>query len=80
MFSNVLATNNADIAWSIWKSEFLRICQTHAQLKQIKVKSRFNPWFFSKILEAIYQRDKAHTDAIKGKSIDSLDTYRRLRN
>ena len=47
--SNYLQIEDTEVAWSAWKTEFIRICNIHAPFREIRVKSRFNPWFSSDI-------------------------------
>ena len=36
VFKNILALDDINFAWNIWKTEFLRICQHHDQFKNVK--------------------------------------------
>ena len=80
IFSNFLCNDNTETSWLLWKTEFLRICQLHAPIKDTKVKARFNPWFTSDILNLIHKRDEAHRKATKENDPIAFSSYRSLRN
>ena len=78
--SNYLQTEDTEVAWSAWKTEFIRICNIHAPFREIRVKSRFNPWFSSDILQLIQEHDKIHKLAHINHDPILFQTYKSLRN
>ena len=57
---NNLITKNGDVeqAWLNWKTEFQRISNKHAPIKESRVKHRHNPWIGSDIIKLMYERKK----------------------
>ena len=61
-----VTTKNGDVeqARLNWKTEFQRISNKHAPIKESRVKHRHNPWIGSDIIKLTYERDsttKKHT-------------------
>ena len=52
-----IETSSDDI-WLDWVNAFLKICNKHAPIKNIRVKqSRYSPWITPDILTLIHKRD-----------------------
>ena len=80
--SDDVLLNSSDVIklWECWKCDFLQIIHKHAPLKQIRVKTRNNPWFNSDLQELIYHRDYLHKKAVKSKDHDIFQAYKHARN
>ena len=65
IFSDYMRFENVDIGWSNWKSDFIKISDKHAPLRNVRVKERYNPWITSDIINLMYKRDYLHEKAAK---------------
>ena len=57
IFKDILSVSDVHIASTLFKQEYLVICNTNAPIREIKIRDRFNPWFSDEILHAICVRD-----------------------
>ena len=71
-WSCILECDNATTAWNLFKQVFLEIIDTLAPVKEIKLKTRTEPWMDSEILESIRKRDSLLYSYKKDKSNSQL--------
>ena len=64
-FERLSSAKSGDVeqAWLNWKTEFLRISNKPAPIKERRVKHRHNPWIGSDIIKLMYERDFIHKKA-----------------
>ena len=80
-WTNITNCNDVNIAWLRFKEIFVNILDEIAPFKQVRIKTRTEPWMSSEILELISERDKALFNANKSKSNKLLrQEYNMLRN
>ena len=79
-FSLVPYITNVMHAWTIWKSEFIRLCNKHAPITDHKVKQRNNPWVTKTVRNLMQQRDYWHNRARNSRSVGDINNYRYYRN
>ena len=80
VFKHILALDDINFAWNIWKTEFLRICQHHAPIQKRKVRNQSKSWISKDVLSLIHQRDHAHKQAVKHNDNHDWLKYKSLRN
>ena len=80
LFSDVLASNDPEVAWGIWKYEILQVFEKHAPVKERRLKDRQNPWVDESIVKLMYERDYLHKTATQSKDADLWEKYRIARN
>ena len=78
--NKVCNIENASRAWDEWKRIFLLICNKHAPLRDIRVKSRCNPWISKEIILLINQREHLHRKQLKTRDPEDISAYRKIRN
>lgn len=71
--------NTVDSLWTMFKSDFLRLCDIHAPIRTMRLKNRSCPWVNNGIVQLIYSRNYAHKKAVKTKSSGDWNIYRGLR-
>lgn len=72
---------NVNEAWFNFKSLFTGVLDEITPIKQIRIKSRTEPWMCSNILDLIRQRDKALHISNKNKENEELrNNFNSLRN
>ena len=80
-WTNITNCNDVNIAWLRFKEIFVNILDEIAPFKQVRIKTRTEPWMSSEILALISERDKALFNANKSKSNKLLrQEYNMLRN
>ena len=67
-------------AWTLWKNEFLNICNAHAPIREYRIKNVYNPWFSKEIQNLIYERNHSHKLFIQSKDTSDFLKYKKLRN
>ena len=67
-------------AWTLWKNEFLSICNAHAPIREYRIKNVYNPWFSKEIQNLIYERNHSHKLFIQSKDTSDFLKYKKLRN
>ena len=79
---NDLFTKNGGVeqAWLNWKTEFQRISNKHAPIKESRVKHRHNPWIGSDIIKLMHERDFIHKKARMQNCRKMWAHYKSLRN
>ena len=80
ILKNIYSCQDTNQSWSIWKNEFLKICNFHAPLKLCRVKRTSGPWVTDKILELIYHRNFLHKKANCSKNKNDYIIYKKVRN
>ena len=63
--NNICNIENASRAWDEWKRIFSLICNKHAPLRDIRVKTRCSPWISKEIILLINQREHLHCKQLK---------------
>ena len=72
---------DVNTAWSKFKEIFIKVLDEVAPCKQIRIKTRTEPWMNNKILDLIRERDKALIIANKNKVNKTLrENFNSLRN
>ncbi|CAL4114810.1 unnamed protein product [Meganyctiphanes norvegica] len=80
-WSAVTDCNDVNVAWSTFKDISINILNEIVPLKQIRIKTRTEPWMNSDILHCIKYRDKALNIANKNKGNRELRSkFNSLRN
>ena len=80
LFSTLYDQTDVSIAWSSFKTEFLRICNKYAPIQHIRVKYTSKNWITSNIRELIHKRNHAHQKALRTLSESDWEHYKSLRN
>ena len=74
-------TDNVIFKWNEWKSEFLRVSDKHAPIKECRLKNRCNPWITKELIQLMYKRDYFHKKATQCQNNDTYwEAYKELRN
>ena len=68
-----------DILWA-WNQLFRGVCDSHAPLKEIKVRSVLSPWINNTIRLKMNRRFKLFKRAVETKDPNTWVDYKRLRN
>ena len=77
----VLQCTEVNEAWEKFRTIVTQVMDDIAPEKEIKIKSRTEPWINNEILELMYERDEALRKANQNKSDTSLRSkYNKLRN
>ena len=71
---------DVELAWNIWKKEYLRICNTEAPVRMNRIRKVNNPWFNHDILKLIYDRDYYHKLVLRNNNEEAWQVYRKTRN
>ena len=50
ILNTIPISDNVYTIWNLWKTDYLRKCNTFAPIQQQYVKNRSNPWFNSDLL------------------------------
>ncbi len=79
-WSEVTDCDDVNMAWSNFESIFIKILDSVAPIKQVRLKQRAEPWFTSEILDLILERDSLLRHFKKSKSSDDYKCYCKLRN
>ena len=79
---NDILTSNLSVneMWTKWKTSFDEVCNSHAPMKECRVKDRHNPWITSDVVKLMYKRDHLKKKYDKLKLPHILSEYRRTRN
>ena len=77
---NIFDNQCTQSAWNHFKMCFTKISNQHAPLRTSRMKSRNNPWINSDIVKEMYKRDYFKQVALKLKTDQALNEYRRQRN
>ena len=79
---NDILTSNLSVneMWTKWKTSFDEVCNSHAPMKECRVKDRHNPWITSDVVKLMYKRDYLKKKYDKLKLPHILSEYRRTRN
>ena len=80
IFKSVFLYNDVFHAWSIWKSDFLNICQKHAPIQDRRVRVHPKCWLSNTIIKLIHERDHIQRLAIKNQCETTWKNYRHIRN
>ena len=80
LFSTLYDQTDVSIAWSSFKTEFLRICNKYAPIQHIRVKYTSKNWITSNIRELIHKRNHAHQKALRTLSVSDWEHCKSLRN
>lgn len=80
LLSNDVPDDLLSQRWDEFKNKFLEYSDKHAPLVTQRLKNRHNNWMDHDILKLMYERDHVKEKAVKTKSSDMWDEYKRIRN
>ena len=80
VLSNLYEITDINLAWKVFIDEFLGICDSHAPIKERRVKVRKNPWMTPEIIDLMFHRDSLRQKGIKHKDPTIWDQYIKIRN
>ena len=78
--NELLQSKTIDSAWDIFKSLVLHVANTHAPLRESRVRGCDMPWITVDLREQMYKRDHLRRVAIRSKSPGNYQNYRVQRN
>ena len=76
----IISHENPNICWKIWKTLYLKVLDTHAPLRHIRIWTNSLPWINKKIKEQMRLRDYYKKQAVKHSSQTQWEMYRKTRN
>ena len=79
-FISINAISDPNLAWEIWKREFLKVSDKHAPIRHRKVRSEYKPWLTQDIKKLSYHRDYLKQKAVKLGSSVYNEAYKKCRN
>ena len=73
-------SQDPNLAWSNWKTKFLRIVNSLAPFRTRRTKLSKAPWINSTLMKVMRCRDAAKRKAVRKKNPQDWANYRKLRN
>ena len=80
VLSNLYEITDINLACKVFIDEFLGICDSHAPIKERRVKVRKNSWMTAEVIDLMFHRDSLRQKAIKHKDPTIWDQYIKIRN
>ena len=78
--SAVLSTVDPNVLWENFKQNFIDVSDVHAPFKTMRLKKNHKPWVTYDIVALMHRRDYVHKQAVRSKSNEHWEEYKRLRN
>ena len=79
-WSGVYSSDSADSAWLSFKDTFIYITDSHAPIRERRIKSQNVAWMTEEVLNAIHQKDYLHNKFLQDKSSVNRTNYCKFRN
>ena len=76
----IISHDNPNICWKIWETLYLKVLDTHAPLRHIRIRTNSLPWINKKVKEQMRLRDYYNKQAVKHSSQTQWEMYRKTRN
>ena len=73
----ITSHDNPNICWKIWQSLYLKVLDTHAPLRHIRIRTNSLPWINKKVKEQMRLRDYYKKQAVKHSSQTQWEMYRK---
>ena len=66
--------------WTIWKENFMNICDKHAPIKRRKIRNKSNPWITKQLLLEKRHKNYLKKKACKTGNLNDWVNYKHTRN
>ncbi|XP_072014831.1 uncharacterized protein [Amphiura filiformis] len=77
---NLYSSRDPEVAWSIFKDNFIQVADRHAPKVEIRIKGNLPPWFNKDILSLSNDRDFSKRIAQRSGKSSDWDVYRNKKN
>ena len=67
-WSSICSASDINIIWEAWKTNFLKIVDSHAPLRSKRTKCKKSRWISSHLKDLMHERDKLKKTATKSKN------------
>ena len=73
-------SNDPNVLWNEFKSNFLAVAEKHAPIRQRRVKREHKPWLTKEIKRLMYHRDYLKRQSVRFTSSTYNEAYKRCKN
>ena len=78
--SRYSTSNDPNVLWNEFKSNFLAVAEKHAPIRQRRVKREHKPWLTKEINRLMYHRDYLKRQSVRFTSSNYIEAYKRCKN
>ena len=78
--SQYSTSNDPNVLWKEFKSNFLAVAEKHAPIRQRRVKREHKPWLTKEIKRLMYHRDYLKRQSVRFTSSTYNEAYKRCKN
>ena len=78
--SRYSTSNDPNVLWNEFKSNFLAVAEKHAPIRQRRVKREHKPWLTKEIKRLMYHRDYLRRQSVRFTSSTHNEAYKRCKN
>ena len=78
--SRYSTSNDPNVLWNEFKSNFLAVAEKHAPIRQRRVKREHKPWLTKEIKRLMYHRDYLKRQSVRFSSSTYNEAYKRCKN
>ena len=78
--SRYSTSNDPNVLWNEFKSNFLAVAEKHAPIRQRRVKREHKPWLTKEIKRLMYHRDYLKRQSVRFTSSTYNEAYKRCKN
>ena len=78
--SRYSTSNDPNVLWNEFKSNFLAVAEKHAPIRQRRVKREHKPWLTKEIKRLMYHRDYLKRQSVRFTSSNYNEAYKRCKN